>query len=217
MDNIRDILKKSKTLVGPFPTFKNEEVSETPYELFLEWFQLALNHGVHEPHSMTLSTTDHNGFPDARILILKDVDKYGWYFASSSLSEKGRQIEFNPNVALTFYWSLVGRQVRIRGQVIKMDKDISAKDFLARGAVARAIALLGKQSSILKEKRELDEALVEQLYKLEQNPNIIYPSWTLYRVNANEVEFWKADEERKHIRLKYTQDGEKWIKRLLWS
>ena len=59
---------------------------------------------------MTLSTTNHNGCPDARVLIMKDVDQHGWYFASSSQSEKGKQILVNPNVALTFYWSLTGRQ-----------------------------------------------------------------------------------------------------------
>ncbi|HYK74201.1 MAG TPA: pyridoxamine 5'-phosphate oxidase family protein [Pseudoneobacillus sp.] len=82
-----------------------------PHELFLEWFQVALSKGVHEPHSMILSTTDKNGFPDARVLIIKDVDQYVWYFASSSFSEKGKQIEMNPHVAITFYWSLIGKQV----------------------------------------------------------------------------------------------------------
>jgi pyridoxamine 5'-phosphate oxidase len=45
---------------------------------------------------MTLSTVDENGYSDARILILKKVDEDGWYFASSSNSRKGLQIQNNP-------------------------------------------------------------------------------------------------------------------------
>jgi pyridoxamine 5'-phosphate oxidase len=217
MDGIRNIIRQSKTLIGPFPEFNINETSDNPHELFLEWFQVAIDNGVYEPHSMILSTTDHNGFPDARVLIMKDIDQNGWYFASSSQSEKGRQIEVNPNVALTFYWSLIGRQVRIRGKVVKMEKDISAKDFLNRGTIARAIALVNKQSSILKEQREFEEAIAKQIYLIQQNPTLVSPSWTLYRVVAKEVEFWQAEINRKHIRLRYTLEGDKWLKDILWA
>ncbi|NQD68589.1 oxidase, partial [Bacillus haikouensis] len=52
---------------------------------------------------------------------------------------------------------------------------------------------------------------------IEQNPNIVSPTWTLYRVTASEVEFWQADEERKHIRLKYSNEGDEWIRTQLWA
>ncbi|MFF2878618.1 pyridoxamine 5'-phosphate oxidase family protein [Gottfriedia sp. NPDC057991] len=83
MDNIRKVIRKSKTLNGPFPAFNFNNASEYPNELFLEWFQDAIDYGIHEPHAMTLSSVDHNGIPNARVLIIKDVDQYGWYFASS--------------------------------------------------------------------------------------------------------------------------------------
>ncbi|MCG7344681.1 pyridoxal 5'-phosphate synthase [Sporosarcina sp. ACRSL] len=210
------MIRESKTLVGPFPSFHVNELPDYPHELFLEWFKAAVDKGVHEPHAMTLSTTDPNGSPDARVLIMKDVDQHGWYFASSSQSEKGKQISGNPNVALTFYWSLIGRQVRIRGTIVEMDKDINAKDFLKRGTIARAITLLGKQSSILHDQRELEEALTNEIEKIKQDLPIIYPDWTLYRVNPLEVEFWQADEDRKHTRVKYTFVNGTWKKDLLW-
>lgn len=217
MEDIRKIIRQSKTLVGPFPTFNVNDIPDYPHELFFEWFRGAVDKGEHEPHAMTLSTTNHNGCPDARVLIMKDVDQHGWYFASSSQSEKGKQILVNPNVALTFYWSLTGRQVRIRGKVVEMNKDLSAKDFLKRGTLARAIALLGKQSSILNKQSEFEEAINNEIKKVKQNPNIIYPCWTLYRVCPIEVEFWQADENRKHTRVKYMLEEEKWKKNLLWA
>ncbi|MBY0121636.1 pyridoxamine 5'-phosphate oxidase family protein [Bacillus sp. S/N-304-OC-R1] len=73
---------------------------------------------------MTLSTINSFGHPDVRVLILKDVDKDGWYFASGSNSVKGQQLKINPNVSLTFYWSLIGRQVRIGGTTLNVGEDL---------------------------------------------------------------------------------------------
>lgn len=164
MDSIRNKIRQSKTLLGPFPYFNINDATYKPYQLFLEWYQVAIDNGVYEPQSMTLSTVDEGGFPDARVLILKDIDQYGWYFASSSESKKGMQIDLNKKVALTFYWSKIGRQVRIR-----------------------------------------------------ENTTLVAPSWTVYRVVPEEVEFWQADEERKHIRLRYKLEGDKWSKNQLWA
>lgn len=217
MDDIRKKLRESKTLVGPFPVFNIEFANEYPHELFLEWFQVAIDNGVHEPHSMTLSTTDHKGSPDARVLILKDVDVDGWYFASSSQSTKGQNIEVNPNVSLTFYWSLIGRQVRIRGKAMNMGEELSAEDFLNRSKIPRAITLLGRQSTIIEENDDFEEVLQEQLNRIQQNPNLVSPTWTLYKVVADEVEFWQGNEERKHIRLRYQLEKDKWLKHSLWA
>lgn len=216
MDQVRSKLISSKTLVGPFPPFHPEDAGESPHLLFLKWYQEALKYGIHETHSMTLSTIGVDGTPDARVLILKDVDEAGWYFASSANSTKGVQLHNNPRVALTFYWSMIGKQVRIRGNAVPMDRERSAEDFLNRGIVARAIALIDKQSLILQDQQNFHSALADQLDRMEQAPELISPSWTLYRVEANEVEFWQADEERKHTRLTYERQQGSWAKSLLW-
>ncbi|UOQ43746.1 pyridoxal 5'-phosphate synthase [Halobacillus salinarum] len=217
MNHVRNKIQNSKTLLGPFPTFEVQETPDSPYELFLNWFQVAYDHDIHEPHAMTLSTVDKDGNPDSRVLILKDVDEEGWYFSTSTNSEKGKQLMTTSNVSLNFYWSLIGRQIRIRGNAIKMDKETNVKDFLNRGKVARAISLIGKQSSILVKQSDFEEALSDQLSNLENNPLEVSDSWALYIVRANEVEFWQADEKRQHLRLKYFLKGDHWIKKLLWA
>jgi pyridoxamine 5'-phosphate oxidase len=50
----------------------------------------ALAAGVSEPHAMVLSTSDENGRPDARFLLLKNVDERGWHFAVKADSPKSR-------------------------------------------------------------------------------------------------------------------------------
>ena len=54
---------------------------------------------------MTLSTVDAEGRPDARTLILKDVDRLGWAFASTRSSAKGRQLAMHPG------WRVVPEQI----------------------------------------------------------------------------------------------------------
>lgn len=216
MKDIHNLIKNLKSLEGPFPKFDPTIVPSNPNELFQEWFHIAVKNGVLEPHSMTLSTVDSFGHPDARVLILKDMDENGWYFASGSNSKKGQQLKLNPNVSLTFYWSLIGRQVRIRGTSLRVGEEQSAKDFLERGEVARAIALLGKQSVVLTDSKVLEDSLIKQIKQMKSKPNIVDPHWCLYKVTASEVEFWQGDIDRKHIRLLYRMENNKWIKEFLW-
>jgi pyridoxamine 5'-phosphate oxidase len=194
-------LRNLIVLNGSFDDFNPNNVPETPHELFFEWLQVAIQQEVSEPHAMTLSTVDAQGQPDARILILKNIDQNGWCFATSSESQKGKQLAQESKVALTFYWPKLGRQIRIRGEAVRMEKDISTADFLERNETARAGALIGKQSSPLLNNEELDSA---------------YPAWGLYCVSAYEVEFWQGKGDRKHTRLQYRLVKKQWIRELLW-
>lgn len=135
----RQRLRDLKALEGPFDPVDFSAVGDSPQALFLDWLDEAIAAGIAEPHAMTLSTVDAEGHPDARMLILKNVDDRGWHFAISAASPKGRQIEANPAVALTFYWQNLGRQVRIRGRAVALDAAECAQDFLARSVDARAM------------------------------------------------------------------------------
>ncbi|MCJ7842816.1 pyridoxal 5'-phosphate synthase [Lederbergia sp. NSJ-179] len=216
MKQTKDLLRELKVLAVPFPEFDTQDLPEYPSALFMEWMKIAIEEGVYEPHSMTLSTIDETGAPDARILILKDVTRNKWYFATSSTSRKGEQLKSNSQVALTFYWSAIGRQVRIRGVASKMTAEASSTDFLERSNGARAIALMGNQSKELTHRDDIDEALVKSEELIKQFPDPVSPVWTMYEVEANEVEFWQGDSERKHTRVQYQRKGDRWEHRLLW-
>lgn len=105
--------------------------------LFLEWLEGARCAGVAEPHAMTLSTVDQDGVPDARMLVLEDVDERGWAFASTKSSMKGSQLLANPQAALTFWWQPLVRSVRVRGPVLEASRSESLADLRARSAAAQ--------------------------------------------------------------------------------
>lgn len=203
-------------LHGDLPSFDTTNLPSNPEILFASWFQEARNEGVLEPHAMTLSTVRPDGTPDARVLILKKLFEGKWYFASSNESAKGLQIKLNPNVALTFYWPKLGKQVRIRGKVIDTGDEASKEDFLQRSKGAKAIALIEKQSKELTDQQVLVEAILEQEKRLSADPDTITPNWRLYAVLAEEVEFWQGDSERKHTRVVYRKEGDEWRHGFLW-
>lgn len=213
---MKDELRTLKSLAGPLPDFDIRHAQDDPRDLFVEWLRTAINAGIREPHAMTLSTVDGKGRPDARVLILKNADERGWYFASTSIGPKGRQIAENPYAALTFCWPALGRQIRIRGGVIRADDEESAADFRERSAGARAVALTGQQSDVLKARQDFDEAITAQTTRLADDPGTAAPHWWLFIVVADEVEFWQGREGRRHQRLRYRRHRENWAREELW-
>jgi pyridoxamine 5'-phosphate oxidase len=214
--DLKALLRTVPTLTGSPPSFDPASAPDDPSELFVEWLVTAIEQGVTEPAAMTLSTSDAAGNPSARVLILKNVDKTGWQFATSSASRKGVELAERPAAALTFYWVPLARQVRIRGSVAPAAADDSARDFLARADSARAAALVGRQSQPLASSDEVDSALAAATEQLSDEPSAVAPGWTLYTVQADEVEFWQADPDRRHLRLQYRRTESGWTKTLLW-
>ncbi|TCR91951.1 pyridoxal 5'-phosphate synthase [Rhizobium sp. BK376] len=213
---MKDELRALKSLAGSFPSFNADATPDNPKDLFSAWLREAIEAGIREPHAMTLSTVDETGSPDARVLILKNLDERGFHFATSNAAPKGQQIAINPYVALTFYWSLLGRQVRIRGVAIETESHERDVDFLARPAGSRAAALLNRQSDVLSSDADLDAGLAEQRLRLADQPDLIAPNWAVFVVMPHEVEFWQGNEEGRHQRLRYRRDRGGWIQERLW-
>jgi pyridoxamine 5'-phosphate oxidase len=214
---MREVLRGMVVFPAELPEFDVEAAPEDPVELFLTWLNDAVRDKVLGPHTMTLATADGAGRVSSRVLICKDVDDTGrWYFASSSDSEKGRDLAANPHAAASFYWPQQGRQIRVRGRAGSAGRRASAEDFLARPHASRAAALIGQQSKPMGELADLDDAFRACEAKIEADPGILAPDWTLYALAAETVEFWQADHQRRHLRLQYLRTDDTWTKRLLW-
>ncbi|ORB01410.1 pyridoxamine 5'-phosphate oxidase [Mycolicibacter minnesotensis] len=219
--SLRTLLRGLPVLVGAAPEFDPDHAPDDPVELFVQWLLYAVEFGVTEPHAMTLSTVGTAAGvagprPSARVLILKDVDALGWHFGISSASRKGADLARNPAVALTFYWPALGRQVRVDGIAVADPPPVTAEDFLARSEGARAMVLTGRQSEPYSDPDEISEALAKAHLELEHSPSLVPVEWTSYAVRADSVEFWQSDAERRHRRLRYERDGDRWSTTLLW-
>jgi pyridoxamine 5'-phosphate oxidase len=216
--SIKSLLRSLPSLKGPFIPDDFAHFPETPQQAFTLWLNDAIAQDIKEPHAMTLSTVDANGYPDARVLILKNVDDRGWHFASKADSPKGTQIASSPKVALTFYWPLLGRQIRIRGRAAELSAAESAADFLERPLGSRATAAASLQSERMDETVDLGEKIADAQALIEDNPEYISSLWRLYAVAPETVEFWQGATDRLHQRLRFERHGEdgQWVKCALY-
>ncbi|WP_432033078.1 pyridoxine/pyridoxamine 5'-phosphate oxidase [Streptomyces antibioticus] len=188
----------------------------SPLALFTEWFAQAVAAGEREPHTMTLATADPDGTPDARIVMLHGADADGWSFATHATSRKGRQLDARRYAALTFYWPVLGRQVRLRGPVSIAPARAAQADLHARSTGALAAALTGRQSEPLASLEELASVSDAAWQEAQADPAAESPTWTLYHLHPEEAEFFQGDERRRHVRVTYRREGEGWVRGLLW-
>jgi pyridoxamine 5'-phosphate oxidase len=202
--------------VTELPPFDPATAPAEPLALFSAWFAEVVAAGQGEPHTMSLATVDEEGRPDVRIVMLHGAGPDGWTFATHATSRKGRQLAARPYAALTFYWPVRGRQVRLRGPVTAAASEESQADLHARSTGALAAALTGRQSEVLGSVEELARASEAAWEHAQRDPGAPVPSWTLYRLRPDEVEFFQGDEHRRHVRLSYRREGGGWLKELLW-
>ncbi len=134
---------------------------------------------------------------------------------SQSGCSNGIQLVGQSQAALTFYWPVVARQIRVRGSVVVGSADASAADFRSRSAGARAVALASHQSTACVTIACM-EAVAKAARRLSADPDLLTPSWQVYRLIAHTVEFWQADPDRVHARVQYRRDDRQWSMQLLW-
>ncbi|WP_299168039.1 pyridoxal 5'-phosphate synthase [uncultured Arthrobacter sp.] len=210
---VQNLLRGLPVFPDQMQPFDPAAAPDSPLNLFTEWLGAAIDGGVPAPHAVTVSTVDDDGRPAARVVILRDLDDHGFSFATSSGSPKGRQLHGTPYAALTFFWQEVGRQVRVSGAVTPGTAEENDADFRRRHPAARALVLAGQQSDVLREGESVSAAVERELAGIEHKGSA---TWTVYTVAPEQVEFWQADAERRHTRLRYLRRGAGWRREVLW-
>ncbi|MCX4906439.1 pyridoxal 5'-phosphate synthase [Streptomyces sp. NBC_00878] len=210
------LLKAQRVWDTELPRFMPDTAPAEPLPLFEQWFAEAVAARQPEPHTMSLATADEAGRPDVRIVMLHGADEEGWHFASHAGSRKGRQLAARPYAALSFYWPVQGRQIRVRGPVTVAPPEVAHADLHARSTGALASALVGHQSEVLDSYEELERASEAAWHRAHQEPDAPAPSWTVYVLTPDEIEFFQGDAQRRHVRLTYHRTQSTWQKELLW-
>jgi len=189
-----------------------ESVSDNPMELFQKWFyEVEASNTVDESNSMTVSTLGLDGFPKNRVVLLKKYTYEGFIFYTNYESEKGRSIEMNPRVCLSFFWQQMERQVIIKGTAEKVAKNLSDGYFESRPDGSKLGAIVSDQSQVIPSRQVLEEQL-KNLEKEYEGKEIPRPeNWGGYLVRPISIEFWQGRPNRLHDRLRFTlQDDLMW-------
>lgn len=192
------------------PAFDKKGANPDPFRQFDIWFDQIINSGNPEPNSMTLATANASGQPSLRVVLLKGMENGKFIFYTNYLSQKGKEIEENPRVALNFYWPELSRQVRIEGLAGKIDRETSEKYFKSRPVKSQIGAWASPQSAVI-ENRKILEKRFEDLEEKFGNSAIKKPvQWGGYAVAPISIEFWQGRPNRLHDRILYTPEGKKW-------
>ena len=192
------------------------DVLADPIAMFQKWFAEAVKAQVMEPNAMDLSTVTPDGKPSSRIVLIKQFDERGFTWYTNYHSDKGQQLEHNPNAALLFFWRELERQVRIEGTVVKTTAAESDEYFNMRPLQSRLSAIASQQSAPIDSRATLEshyEAVAAAVGDA-QPPRPAH--WGGYRLQPERIEFWQGRRSRFHDRIVFTRgaDGQWSMQRL---
>ena len=187
-----------------FPPLTREALDDDPLCQCDRWFEVARDRaGMEMPEAATLATVDDDGYPDARVVLLKAREPRGFVFYTNFRSAKGRALAARPHASLVFYWEKLGRQVRVQGDVERVSEAECDAYFASRPRGSQIGAWASAQSSVIESREALLASAAEITRKHEGAAVPRPPHWGGLRIVPRRVEFWQGMPDRLHDRFVY--------------
>ncbi len=191
-----------------FGVLDKSMLDNNPLAQFNLWMQEAINSKILEPNAMCLSTVDINLQPHSRIVLLKGLD-HGFVFYTNYNSLKAKQLAVNNKAALNFLWLDLERQVRIIGEIEKVDEKTAELYFNSRPLDSQLGAIASPQSEVISDRNILTSKLssLKKIYNANNLPKKPL-DWGGFRLLPKSIEFWQGRKSRLHDRLRFDKQAD---------
>lgn len=175
---------------------------DDPFALVRDWLAEATAQEINDPNAMALSTVDAGGMPNARVVLLKDIEDGAFVFYTNYGSAKAHELEFAGKAAFVMHWKSLRRQVRARGLITREDGEKADAYYKSRSLKSRLGAWASEQSRPLESRASLEQALEQATQEHGDDP-ARPPDWGGYRMTPLEIEFWADGDARLHNRFQW--------------
>lgn len=178
---------------------------DDPFAITRDWLAEAGKEEINDPNAMALSTVDASGMPNARVVLLKDVEDGAFVFYTNYGSAKAQELEQAGKAAFVMHWKSLRRQIRARGIISREDGEKADAYYASRSLKSRQGAWASDQSKPLESRAALEQALQEAIEKHGDDP-ARPPYWGGFRLVPLELEFWADGEARLHDRFQWRRE-----------
>ncbi len=180
---------------------------DDPFEIAGRWLAEAEKTELNDPNAIALSTVDQDGMPNARMVLLKEIEPDAFVFYTNYESAKGVELETARKAAFVMHWKSLRRQIRVRGTVSREEGPQADDYYQSRSLKSKLGAWASKQSQPLSSRA----ALVAEVAKVTavQGANPKRPAfWGGFRLIPSEIEFWADGAFRLHDRFVWKRQSE---------
>jgi pyridoxamine 5'-phosphate oxidase len=181
-----------------------------PILLFKEWHQeeVAATE-VAIPSACCLSTIGLDGFPNARMVSLKDVVEGRFIVTCPLNSRKAMEIDRHNKVALTFWWPHTERQVRVQGVASWISDNDADRYFAERDQHIQILTWASEQGAPLGSIQELRERYERMKSKL-TSPISRPDKWGGFAIGPVRIELMQFRHDRFHERQLFEKADGYW-------
>lgn len=185
---------------------------DDPFVLAKAWLAEAEASEINDPNAIALSTVDATGMPNARMVLLKDIEPAAFVFYTNYTSQKGQEIEAAGKAAFVLHWKSLRRQIRVRGVTEREEGQAADAYYASRSLKSRLGAWASAQSQPLSSRTALMAEVAKVTAKQGPNPKRP-PFWGGIRIVPTEIEFWADGAFRLHDRFRWTRQSpsDSWV------
>lgn len=179
---------------------------EDPFAIARSWLAEAEKAEPNDPNAMALATVDANGLPNARMVLLKEIEAAAFVFYTNYESAKASEVTGSGKAAFVMHWKSLRRQIRVRGLVSREDGPQADAYYASRSLPSRLGAWASQQSQPLKSRGQLMAKVAKITASKGLNP-ARPPFWGGFRISPLEMEFWADGEFRLHDRFQWRREN----------